>query len=62
MNNKPEETEMIKRCVRVLFLVLFFFTLLLPLPVFCVDGQARDITADAVMEDGALPKSAQRSV
>ena len=50
MNNKPEETEMIKRCVRVLFLVLFFFTLLLPLPVYCVDGQARDITADAVIE------------
>lgn len=41
---------MIKRCVRVLFLVLFFFTLLLPLPGFCEDGQARDITADAVME------------
>ena len=43
---------MIKRCAGVLCLLLFLFTLLfvLPLPVFCVDGQARDITADAVME------------
>ena len=55
---------MIKRCAGVLCLLLFLFTLLfvLPLPGFCEDGQARDITADAVMEDGALPKSAHRSV
>ena len=43
---------MIKRCARALCLLLILFTLLLvlPLPARCEEGQARDITADAVME------------